>query len=219
MEDVGYVSQNPAVLEQIKATNVYTLREQDLLDALQLAMTQCSSRLPSSDGYTNDAQLAIGLRSTKPLSDPTNRSIWRRDIRMSVYRNLENVNASTGGAVNEDLKQFLAGVASEPSMLDEQSNVDRLTQGIMVQLCGIMLRGEEDVDVKQSLSVLGLDSLVAIEIRNWWRQSLGLEISVLEIMDAGSMEDLGKHAAEGLRRKYGTEIKKSGDTYMLMKAP
>lgn len=219
MEDVGYVSQNPAVLEQLRATNAYTLREQDLLDALQLAMTQCSARLPSSDGYANAAQMTIGLRSTKPLSDPTNRSIWKRDIRMSVYRNLENVNVSAGGAVNEDLKQFLAGVASDPSMLDAQSNVDYLTQGIMVQLCGIMLRSEEDVDVKQSLSVLGVDSLVAIEIRNWWRQSLGLEISVLEIMGAGSMEDLGKNAAEGLRRKYGTEVREDGDTYLLMKAP
>lgn len=219
IEDVGYVSQNPAVLEQLRATNAYTLREQDLLDALQLAMTQCSARLPSSDGYANAAQMTIGLRSTKPLSDPTNRSIWKRDIRMSVYRNLENVNVSAGGAVNEDLKQFLAGVASDSSMLDAQSNVDYLTHGIMVQLCGIMLRSEEDVDVKQSLSVLGVDSLVAIEIRNWWRQSLGLEISVLEIMGAGSMEDLGKNAAEGLRRKYGTEVREDGDTYLLMKAP
>ena len=220
MEEVGYVSQNPAVLEQFKATSTHTLREQDLLDALQLVMTQSSARPPSSDDYINTAQLTIGLRSTKPLSDPSNRTIWKRDVRMSIYRNLESVNATNSGAANEGLKQFLAGAALEPSMLDAQANLNYLTQEIKVQLCSFMLRSEEDVDVKQSLSVLGVDSLVAIEIRNWWRQSLGLDISVLEIMGAGSMEQLGKNAAEGLRRKYGTKVgEETGDTYLLMKAP
>lgn len=220
MEEVGYVSQNPAVLEQFKATSTHTLREKDLLDALQLVMTQCSAPPPTADGYVNAAQLTIGLRSTKPLSDPNNRTIWKKDIRMSIYRNLESKNNTTNGGANEGLKRFLADVASEPSMLNAQSNLNCLTHEIKVQLCTFMLRAEEDVDVKQSLSALGVDSLVAIEIRNWWRQSLGLDISVLEIMNAGSIEQLGKNAAEGLRRKYETEVRENGgDTYLLMKAP
>ena len=220
MEEVGYVSQNPTVLEQFKATSTHTLREKDLLDALQLVMTQCSARPPSSDGYLNAAHLTIGLRSTKPLTDPTNRTIWKRDARMSIYRNLETGEATNSGAANEGLKRFLAEVASQPSMLNTQANLDYLTHEIKVQLCSFMLRAEDDVDVKQSLSELGVDSLVAIEIRNWWRQSLGLEISVLEIMSAGSMEQLGKSAGEGLRRKHETEVRETGgDTYLLMKAP
>jgi aryl carrier-like protein len=202
MEDVGYVSQNPAVLEQFKATSAHTLREQNLMDALQLAMKNCTAPPPSAAGYRNPTQLVIGIRSTKPLSDPSNRAIWKRDVRMSPYRNLEVVTASIKGAVNEDLKQFLAAVAKEPSLLNEQSNVDFLTHEIRVRLCNFMLRSEEEIDVKQSLSALGVDSLVAIEIRNWWRQSLGLEISILEIMNSGSIERLGKIASEGLQRKY-----------------
>ena len=220
MADVGYVSQNAAVLEQFKATSSHTLREQDLLDALQLVMTQCSARPPLSDGYINAAQLSIGLRSTRPLSDPNNRSIWKRDVRMSIYRNLESVGTTNSGPADEGLKQFLAGVSSEPSMLNVQANLDYLTHEIKVQLCSFMLRAEEDVDVTQSLSALGVDSLVAIEIRNWWRQGLGLDISVLEIMNAGSMAQLGTNAAEGLRRKHKTEVREDGgDTYLLMKAP
>ena len=63
------------------------------------------------------------------------------------------------------------------------------------------------------------DSLVAIEIRNWWRQGLGLEISILEIMNAESIEQLGKVALEGLKLRYQAPKDESGDTYLLMKAP
>lgn len=220
MEDVGYVSQNPAVLEQFKATSAHTLREQDLLDALQLVMTQCSAPPPQSDGYINTAHLSIGLRSTRSLADPSNRTIWKRDVRMSMYRNMESVGTTNSGTANEGLKQFLAGIASEPSILNAQPNLDYLTHEIKAQLCSFMIRAEEDVDAKQSLSALGVDSLVAIEIRNWFRQSLGLDISVLEIMNAGSMEQLGIVAADGLRRKYETGVnEEGGDTYLLMKAP
>lgn len=224
MEDVGYVAQNPAVLDQLKATSAHTLREQDLIDTLQLVMKESTTLpLPSAAaaGYTNAAQLVIGLSSTKPLSDSSNRTIWKRDVRMSLYRNLEAVAVSSTGPVNEALKHFLAAVAREPSLLNDQSNVDFLTHEIALRLCNFMLQSEDDVDVNQPLLALGLDSLVAIEIRNWWRQSLGLETSVLEIMNSGSIAQLGQDASAGLRRKYevpGAEDK-GEDTYLLMKAP
>ena len=222
MEDVGYVSANPAVLEQFKATSTHTLGEQNLLDVIQLAMAKAPVPAPSVNGYSNPAQLVMGLRSTKRLSDPSNRIIWKRDVRMSLYRNLENATAaSTSGGVDDDLKHFLSSMAKEPSALNEQSNIDTLTQDIGRRLGNFMLLAEEDVDVRQSLAALGVDSLVAIEIRNWWRQALGLEISVLEILNSGSTEALGKIAAGALMSKWEVKAGEDGDgdTYLLMKAP
>lgn len=218
MEDVGYVSQNPAVLEQFKAVSVHTLQEQDLMDALHLEMTRSTAPPPTTAGYVNPSQLVIGLRSTRPLSDPSNRAIWKRDVRMSLYRNMDHSNGPSSGATSEDLKPFLAAVARDPMILNEQTNKDFLTNKIKVCLCNFMLRSEEDVDVAQPLIGLGVDSLVAIEIRNWWRQNLGLEISVLEIMNAGSIQSLGDVALTGLQRK-STPVQEKEDTYLLMKAP
>lgn len=214
MEDVGYVSQNPAVLDVLKATNNYLLREQDLLKALQLVMVpwHSSSKTPT--------QLAIGLRSTKSMADPTNRSIWKRDIRMSLYRNVETITNVTSGGVNEGLKQLLVEIAANPAALDAQVNLDLLTREIGVQLYSFMVRSVDELDVKQSLAELGIDSLVAIEIRNWWRRSLGLEISMLELLNSSSIEELGRMAADGLRNKYNAPVHTNGsDTYLLMKAP
>jgi aryl carrier-like protein len=44
---------------------------------------------------------------------------------------------------------------------------------------------------------MGIDSLVVIEIRNWWRQTLGLDISVMEFMNAGNIDGLTQVALAG----------------------
>ncbi|KAI9658048.1 MAG: Type I Iterative PKS [Bathelium mastoideum] len=220
MEDVGYVSENTAVLEQFKATSLYTLRERDLLDALQLMMANNSGPMADAAGYMNPAQLVIGLKSTKSLSDPSNRAIWKKDVRMSMYRNLETSIETTSSIDSAGLKQFLANVASDPSCLKVQSNLAFLTQKAGCKLYEFMLQPEEEVDVKVALSALGVDSLLAIEIRNWCRQSFGIELSVLEIMNSGTIEGFGKTIADHLYKKYeAPDIREGDDTYLLMKAP
>lgn len=52
---------------------------------------------------------------------------------------------------------------------------------------------------------IGIDSLMAIELRRWWKQAFGLDISVLEIMGSGTLEHLGVFAAEGLRKKLDSD--------------
>ncbi|KAI9820043.1 MAG: Type I Iterative PKS [Pycnora praestabilis] len=223
MEDVGYVSQNQQILDQFKSTAVHVLHEQELLDSLKMVMTQPSPPLPpfstTVNGFVNPCQVGIGLRSTMPISAPNNRSIWKRDIRMSLYRNLENADASSDVATNEGLKQFLSDIASDPSLVNARSSIDFLAHEIGTTLIGFMLQPEEDLDVTQSPKALGVDSLVSIELRNWFRQKLGLEITVLEILNAVSVVALGKMAVEGLRVKYGGANINTGETFLLMKAP
>lgn len=48
-----------------------------------------------------------------------------------------------------------------------------------------------------------VDSPAALEIRNWLRRKLGVTITVLEILKAGTIEGLGKMAIVALQDKYG----------------
>lgn len=43
---------------------------------------------------------------------------------------------------------------------------------------------------------------MAIELRRWWKQTFGVDISVLEIMNSGTISDMGDIAAEGLRKRF-----------------
>ncbi len=66
-----------------------------------------------------------------------------------------------------------------------------------------MMKDAADMDVEMTLSSLGVDSLMAIELRRWWKQAFGLEISVLEIMGLGSIRELSKVATARLRVRFG----------------
>ncbi len=68
-----------------------------------------------------------------------------------------------------------------------------------------MLRSADDdeIDVSLLLAQLGLDSMVAVEMRAWWKQTFGSDISTLKMLSMVTLEALGKHAVEDLLALYG----------------
>ena len=51
---------------------------------------------------------------------------------------------------------------------------------------------DTDTDVSMTLSKIGLDSLMAIELCRWLRQVFGIAMSVLEVMGTGTLLQLGE---------------------------
>ncbi|KAL7934550.1 putative polyketide synthase [Trichoderma chlorosporum] len=203
MDDVGYVVENPALLDQFRGLNFYTMGEVELLDALAYTLSHQHPSTPSSDAdFFNPAELIIGLKSTKPLSDPNNRSIWKRDRRMAQAHLQDAGAASDSSTGSEDFGQFMKSVNANSSLLDTPSNLDFLTAQIGMCIYNLMSRDVKDLDLSLSLTQLGVDSLVAIEIRNWWRRTLGVNVSVLEFMGAGSIANLGKLAAKAIKESH-----------------
>lgn len=187
ISDVGYVAESPTILSSMKESSTYAIGENEYLDALQLAIAR--SRIPISTlwsqtasglrSYSNPGIIGVGLRSTTALDDPGNRLVWRRDIRLSIYRNLESTGNSAidaAAADNDQLRRILALDLSDASM------VGKIAREIGRTLLGFLLRQDEEVQVGVPLAGVGVDSLVAIELRNWCRQHLSLDVSVLKIM-------------------------------------
>ncbi|OJJ30102.1 hypothetical protein ASPWEDRAFT_164008 [Aspergillus wentii DTO 134E9] len=222
VEDIGYVSTNKMVLDQFKATNLHVLQERDLLDSLHVAILSSSPipSIPFVDGFVNESQIGLGLRMTVPSQAPNNRCIWKRDRRMAIYRNIEQVGESTGSsATGVGLRQFLAEAEANPSMLKEASSVDFLATELGKTLHGFLLLAEEEVDISRSISSMGVDSLVAIELRNWCRHKMGLEITVLEILDLPTLKAFGEAAAQRLFSKFGGGEEHVRESFLNMKAP
>lgn len=223
---VGYVAGNEKVQNQLRAFSFHGLREQDVLDSLELAISKsCSSlggRISASSGsaYTSEGQLAMGLRTTQPLHAVHNNVTWKRDPRMSLYRNIERAEGSTetsGGlslASSGDggVKAFLTAIESDPHILTLDSKVSELALHIRSALSSFMIRPAEEMEIGGSLSDLGVDSLVAIELRNWFRRAMALDVSVLEITQAKTLKDLAGFAAQGLQVKLGGFVEKDEGT-------
>ncbi|KAL4863050.1 hypothetical protein BDV12DRAFT_189962 [Aspergillus spectabilis] len=215
MADVGYVSQNPGVEEYLRGAGMPFMSEAEFFESLHLSIRQ---QVPTSRGgstlgrvragITNTTQLTLGIRSTKPMDDPSNRVLWKHDRRANIYRNIEaarlrqSTNAGNGG--DEDkLAAFMVEVQSSPSLLYHVETLAFLTHEIGISIYNLMLQPLDELDVSKSLVTLGVDSLVIVEIRNWLRQRLQVEASTLEILNGGTIEMLGQITVERLKEKYG----------------
>jgi hypothetical protein len=204
--EIGFVGRNQSVEDQFRSSAIYLLQEQDLLDSIQV-MISPDFQYPGSKSYKHDdshickSQLAIGLRSTQPLSAPTNRHPMKTDARMARYRNNEYYEdvASTDG--NQELKQYFATAALDPTLLDTGEAATFIAGEIGKALFGFLMRDVSLLDLEQSPKTMGADSLVSIELRNWFKQNLRVDITVLEILDAPTVLALGKHTASILKIK------------------
>ncbi|KAI3391556.1 hypothetical protein diail_7150 [Diaporthe ilicicola] len=212
--DVGYVSEHPSVLDSLRATGQYVMREPELLDCLELMLRRSGpeshgaaaqqrdhgnrqSAPPDTFRYVQHSPLGTGLRSLLPITAPNNWTPWRRDPRMLVYRSVEQgagavatspAGPSTSSSADEELSRFLRGIAS---------NMALLRSGEAAALLGFMMRAEDaELDLNAPLGA------VSIEVRNWVRRRLGAEVTVLEIMRAESLARLGEMVQGRLIEKY-----------------
>lgn len=120
---------------------------------------------------------------------------------MGFYHNSKEESKEGNQGGSNEFQTFLATAGEDPEILKEARNVEYLSKEIGRKVLSFMLRDEADLDTSLTLKQIGLDSLMAIELRRWWKQAMGLEISVLEIMATGSIEALGSVAAQSLKAK------------------
>ncbi|KAK9385501.1 KR domain-containing protein [Lipomyces mesembrius] len=138
--DVGVMADR--IQNNMRTTGMWFLSEQDLLDALHLSIANgtppYTSTTPNGnetvgDKYISKAQLGIGFRSTKPLTDPSNRVLWRRDKRMSIYQNLEGVSAvltPSSSGEHDALGALMSKIEGEPMLLFVKETTEFLTREI-----------------------------------------------------------------------------------------
>ncbi|KAK3688033.1 hypothetical protein B0T22DRAFT_425418 [Podospora appendiculata] len=226
VDNVGYVSERKDLLDRMKDTHHYTLREQDVLDGIELAIKESALSTPANDllisnskaddtSFVSDQQITLGLRTTLPLSDKNNRATWKRDPRFSSMATnaagVDTNNPASGraGTASDDkdtqLKSFLAAIEANPQILAEDTSVNALAHHVGAALGGFMMKAEV-LDPTAAFATLGIDSLVAIEMRNWARQRLGVDVSVLEVMRAGNILTLAGLGATKLMVKFGVHV-------------
>ncbi|KAM0563317.1 hypothetical protein ACHAPJ_001035 [Fusarium lateritium] len=103
---------------------------------------------------------------------------------------------------NDGLRSLLSSVKNDPSILNSQKSINVLVLEIGKKLASLLLTGDVELDISMSTVDMGLNSLVAIELRGWWKLTSGFDISTLEMLSMGTLEALGKRTADGLKGIY-----------------
>ncbi|KAI1387971.1 uncharacterized protein F4822DRAFT_430721 [Hypoxylon trugodes] len=228
ISDVGFVAENAHAMSSMKSQGMYLVSEREFLDFFEVGLLDGypaekyyeSNKSTSSTGLPvlrrNTAQILMGLRSEQDLSDPKSRTPWRRDRRMGIYHNVR-VQGPSKTAESDALQEFLSqinttvsegGIDGAKALLNKKESIEFLGREIGRKIYDFLLRPDEEVDLGVTLAQMGLDSLMAIELRRWFKGAFGVAMSVLEIVGSGTLAQLAELVAGKLVDKLEGEVKK-----------
>ncbi|PYH88738.1 polyketide synthase [Aspergillus ellipticus CBS 707.79] len=180
VRSVGFVAQTEGVQERLGQLGVTSLAEETVLQIVQQAITQ-------PDG---PAQIITGI-NTGPGAH-WDEAAWIQDPRFAALKYREMSQASTaraGSGTQGRLRDQLAAVASPT----EAAPV--ICRALGQKLGSMFGLAEEEISATRDLTSYGVDSLVAVELRNWLVAQVGAEVSIFELMQSPSLEALADRVA------------------------
>jgi hypothetical protein len=206
--DVGFVADWKEISQRILRAASKFITEQDFLLGLHLAIERSSKNfvaaLPTSTtmAYEDAGQTILHNEMNRLVKGVQNQVPWSRHPRMSIIRNLQETSISGNSNAGEGLRSFLTSLFSNPERLESPKTTSFLAQEIAKRIFACLMKEDTATDTSYTMQSMGADSLVASEIRNWWKKALGVDVSVLELADpANTIEHLGALAASRLRAK------------------
>ena len=153
-------------------------------------------QLESSTAIASETQIVTGFATTgaaKRAGIPM--PFYLDDPRFSVLRSigLDEVQKSSGSGADQTL---LHQIQSQSSVEDAA----KMTLDAMVARVAVTLQIDvKEVDPQASLPQHGVDSLLAVELRNWLGKELGTGMTTLELLSDASIKALATIVAKGLR--------------------
>ena len=81
------------------------------------------------------------------------------------------------------------GVAFRAAKSNKEA-ADIAALGILQKLSEVLTIPVADLDVARNITAYGLDSLTAIELRNWIAKELRANLQILELLSSGTVNDL-----------------------------
>ncbi|KAM0227080.1 hypothetical protein ACHAP5_012251 [Fusarium lateritium] len=173
---VGYVSSTGAYEATLRSLNYMAISETDLLNMFSRAIIVGQ---PDSDHVP---ELITGLNRYS-LEPDAQKYFWHGNTRFFHYT-LEKERQERSSTTKISISQRLAETKNP-------SDVLAIVEGEFCTKLERLLQAEGgSIKASQSLVGLGVDSLVAAEIRSWFLKELDVDIPVLEILNTASITEL-----------------------------
>lgn len=197
VEDLGYMTESTSVKQQVAGEgSLVFFKERDLDRIIQ------DSILEQTAG-PGDAipQLITGLNSPIPVTG--DELIHHQDPRFSTIITRDTVKVSgpdSGSDGYDDLTEKLITALKKNDEVKRDVIVTAALNVFNLKLMQVLQTDEEPLDPARSLASYGLDSLSAMQFRNWVQVTLGVEISTVDITSAPSLHGLTQNFVDRVRR-------------------
>ncbi|GME32277.1 Lovastatin diketide synthase LovF 2 [Neofusicoccum parvum] len=183
---VGFVAEHDEYVDHVKSMGLKVMHTSDLHGLLATAMDRSSAHPP---------QIMCGL----PANEHSDAWYWIADGKFAALAARSAGGAAGPSGPSASLRDELARCGDE-----EEEAVALVTRAVVERLAKLMMVPVADVDAGRPLSAYGVDSLVAVEVRNWIAREVGVEVSVFEIManvpmGALAAEVVGRRRVAGMR--------------------
>ncbi|KAJ2994317.1 hypothetical protein NUW58_g1586 [Xylaria curta] len=140
---------------------------------------------PAANSNTTPSQLVMGLETPMGLLA---RSLEPPEtMQRSLFSYFSQApSSSLHGKMNSNVAALFrkAGTAEERSSIVAQSLAHRLARSLAIK--------PEDVDIGKPLHAFGVDSLVAVELRNWISKEFAADVPVFELVGGRTVEGVGE---------------------------
>ena len=134
-------------------------------------------------------QKVIGLESpgatrAKGADEPD----W---MRRPTFSHMHQIGASQATSSANDAEKAVdfSALLGSASSLEEASAV--VVDGLTRKLAKALSIPREDIETAKPLHAYGVDSLLAVELRNWFAKEMGANVAIFDIMGAASFEAVG----------------------------
>ena len=96
-------------------------------------------------------------------------------------------------AVMNTLRTVRAAAGSSSDEMAEGTAVEAVTRALLRRLGGLLaLPSDADLDPARPIRAFGIDSLVAIDLRNWIAKEAGADVAIFDIMNAKSATEMAR---------------------------
>lgn len=176
VKSVGYLAEDGAskTIETLQRHGFMALSEDDVLSAIGSGITS---------PFSGDLTLGV---NTGPAGHGDD-SPLTRDKRFSALKYRETGQGAAAKASKAGTGDLGASIAEAASFDDA---VAVIVGGIAKKLMDIFMIAEDEVVATKSPAEFGVDSLVAVELRNMLAMKAGAELSIFDIMQSTSLTAL-----------------------------
>jgi acyl carrier protein len=175
VSDAGYLAEDAEKAAEV-ARNLGsdTICEAEVLALIQAAI---EGKLSSCNGHP-----ITGMRIT-----PTMRPFWSNDAKFVHL--LRAADAASNASATTTKISWSAAFKAAPSRSEAEQVV---CNALVEKIAEVISMEPEELDTTRALSHYPLDSLTAIEVRNFITRMFEASLQVLELLASGSIESLAK---------------------------